>query len=91
MLRSVQCQELEDSSREAQEETSSTVAELRQVIHPGCKHQFAERYAGICNFAVDPIAAFWHTSEWHAQSYVCCHIAQLDTDSLSAPNLGLAE
>jgi len=58
MLRSVQCQELEDSLREAQETTSSTVAELRQVsMHRRCKHQHVSPYAGICSFAFAPTAA----------------------------------
>ena len=62
MLRSVQCQELEDSLIEAQEKSSSTISQLRQVSsYTGCKLEHNRRYAGICRFAFALTAAFWHT------------------------------
>lgn len=74
MPRSVQCQELEDRLHEAQEETSSTISELRQVsTYPGCKRYHIKRYAGICRLAFALTAAFWHT--WNGKlSHMCADV-----------------
>ena len=91
MFRSVQCQELEDSLREAQQKTSSTVAELRQAsTYTGRKLEHVKALRWHLPFCFCCVLAYLLRVASSVLCVLMCHTAQLDTDSLSAPNLGLA-